>query len=282
VSTTDYVELHCHSNFSFLNGGSHPAELAVRAAGLGMKALALTDTGRIYGIVRFREACRKAGVKPIYGACLEVDGHELTFLCRLLSLAHQGQRKGEARTTLARPGDRGRHAEHRQRAIGAGQRDHPRSRARPRAAPLALTTTADTPPGRARALSRSALLGGGTEGAVRPGRGVAHRAQGGALASLRPEGVHRARPQAASGTPGANAIGERVVRTLRREWLDHIVPLSERHVRAALAEYASYFNHDRPHRSLELETGPSQRPVAGEVVVRRGLGGFHHVYERAA
>src|SRR6266536_4773057 len=73
--------------------------------------------------------------------------------------------------------------------------------------------------------------------------------------------------------PRANAIGERVVRTLRRECLDHILPLSERHVRAVLAEYASYYNQDRPHRALELETPiPSHRPVAGEVVVRPVLG----------
>ncbi len=73
------------------------------------------------------------------------------------------------------------------------------------------------------------------------------------------------------------------MRTLRRECLDHILPLSERHVRAVLAEYASYYNQDRPHRSLELETPvPSQRPVAGEVVVRPVLEGLHHVYERAA
>jgi putative transposase len=83
--------------------------------------------------------------------------------------------------------------------------------------------------------------------------------------------------------PRANAIGERVVRTLRRECLDHILPLSELHVRAVLAEYANYYNHDRPHRSLELETPvPSHRPAAGEVVVRPVLGGLHHVYERAA
>ncbi len=84
-------------------------------------------------------------------------------------------------------------------------------------------------------------------------------------------------------SPLANAIGERVVRTLRRECLDHILPLSERHVRAVLAENASYYNQDRPHRSLELETpAPSHRPVAGKVVARPVLGGLHHVYERAA
>jgi error-prone DNA polymerase len=108
---TPYVELHCHSNFSFLDGGSHPFELAARAAELEMPALAITDRGGVYGAVRFLQACRKLGVKPIIGAALEVDGEELILLarnlrgysnmCRLLSVAHADQPKGEARTTLA-------------------------------------------------------------------------------------------------------------------------------------------------------------------------------------
>jgi error-prone DNA polymerase len=106
-----YVELHCHSNFSFLDGGSHPAELARRAAELGMPALAITDRGGVYGAVRFLQACRKVGVKPLIGTTLEVDGQDMVMiarnlrgysnLCRLLSLAHTDQPKGEARATLA-------------------------------------------------------------------------------------------------------------------------------------------------------------------------------------
>src|SRR5438034_970129 len=106
-----YVELHSHSNFSFLDGGSHPYELAVRAAELEMPALAITDRGGVYGSVRHLQACRKLGVKPIIGSALEVDGEELiliarnlrgySHLCRLLTLAHADQPKGEARTTLA-------------------------------------------------------------------------------------------------------------------------------------------------------------------------------------
>jgi error-prone DNA polymerase len=106
-----YVELHCHSNFSFLDGGSHPAELARRATELGMPALAITDRGGVYGAVRFLQACRKVGVKPLIGATLEVDGQDMVMiarnlrgysnLCRLLSLAHADQPKGEARATLA-------------------------------------------------------------------------------------------------------------------------------------------------------------------------------------
>ncbi|TMD98971.1 MAG: PHP domain-containing protein, partial [Chloroflexi bacterium] len=107
-----YVELHCHSNFSFLDGGSHPYELAARAAELEMPALAITDHGGVYGAVRHLQACRKLGVRPIIGSALEVDGEELILiarnltgysnLCRLLTLAHADQPKGEARTTLAR------------------------------------------------------------------------------------------------------------------------------------------------------------------------------------
>src|SRR5947209_8187702 len=106
-----YVELHSHSNFSFLDGGSHPYELAARAAELEMPALAITDRGGVYGVVRHLQACRKLGIKPILGASLEVDGEELILiarnlrgysnLCRLLTLAHADQPKGKARTTLA-------------------------------------------------------------------------------------------------------------------------------------------------------------------------------------
>src|SRR5258706_1416630 len=61
-SMTDYVELHSHSNYSFLDGGSHPYELAIRAAELEMPALAITDQGGVYGAVRHLQACRKLGV----------------------------------------------------------------------------------------------------------------------------------------------------------------------------------------------------------------------------
>ena len=73
-----YAELHCHSNFSFLDGASHPAELARRGGELGLSALAITDTGGVYGAVRFLAACRDAGLHGVIGACLEVDPpHEI-------------------------------------------------------------------------------------------------------------------------------------------------------------------------------------------------------------
>src|SRR5438045_5745890 len=112
ATTNAYIELRCPSNFSFLDGGSHPYELALRAAELEMPALAITDRGGVYGAVRHLQACRKLGVKPIIGSALEVDGEELILIarnlrgysnmCRLLTLAHADQPKGEARTTLAK------------------------------------------------------------------------------------------------------------------------------------------------------------------------------------
>ncbi len=62
-----YAELHCHSNFSFLDGASHPEELVTEAARLGLEALALTDHNGFYGIVRFAEAARELGLPTIFG-----------------------------------------------------------------------------------------------------------------------------------------------------------------------------------------------------------------------
>jgi error-prone DNA polymerase len=63
-----YAELHCHSNASFLDGGSHPEELAEEAAHLRLEALAVTDHDGMYGIVRFAEAARALGLPTIFGA----------------------------------------------------------------------------------------------------------------------------------------------------------------------------------------------------------------------
>ena len=66
-----YAELHCHSNFSFLDGASHPEELAEEAARLGLEALALTDRATLTGIVRAHAAAKQAGLKLVIGARLE-------------------------------------------------------------------------------------------------------------------------------------------------------------------------------------------------------------------
>ncbi|MEN3316217.1 MAG: error-prone polymerase, partial [Acidimicrobiaceae bacterium] len=70
----DYVELHCHSNFSFLDGASAPEELAEEAARLNLTALALTDHDGLYGVVRFSEAAAALGVPTVFGAELTIDG----------------------------------------------------------------------------------------------------------------------------------------------------------------------------------------------------------------
>jgi error-prone DNA polymerase len=66
--TVPYAELHCHSNFSFLDGASHPEELVSEAARLGLDALALTDHDGLYGVVRFAETARALGVPSVFGS----------------------------------------------------------------------------------------------------------------------------------------------------------------------------------------------------------------------
>ena len=71
-ASVPYAELHCHSNFSFLDGASHPEELAEEATRLGLEALALTDHDGFYGVVRFAEAAREVGLPTVFGAELTV------------------------------------------------------------------------------------------------------------------------------------------------------------------------------------------------------------------
>ena len=108
-----YVELHCHSAFSFLDGASHPVELAAAAAEQGHSALALTDHDGLHGAMALAHAASPLGVRVITGAELTLDdsGH-LTLLCqdrtgyrnlcRLLTRAHAHTRDGPGRQ-LGRP-----------------------------------------------------------------------------------------------------------------------------------------------------------------------------------
>ena len=81
--------------------------------------------------------------------------------------------------------------------------------------------------------------------------------------------------------PRANAVAERVIGTLRRECLDHMIVLNERHLRSVLLKFARYYNRDRPHRSLRLRQPlPVARPGTGPIRARPVLGGLHHAYER--
>src|SRR5699024_2470680 len=67
-----YAELHCHSNFSFLDGASHPEELVEEAARLGLDAVALTDHDGMYGVVRFAEAAAEVGMRTVFGTELSL------------------------------------------------------------------------------------------------------------------------------------------------------------------------------------------------------------------
>ena len=73
-SVVGYAELHCHSNFSFLDGASYPEELVAEAARLELGALALTDHDGFYGVVRFAEAAKEVGVATVFGAELTLAG----------------------------------------------------------------------------------------------------------------------------------------------------------------------------------------------------------------
>jgi error-prone DNA polymerase len=99
-----YVELHCHSAYSFLDGASLPEELAAGALELGYRSLALTDHDGVYGSMEFAHAARAIGLRPIHGAELRLDDRRhLTLLvasergwrnlCRLLTLAHAHTRE---------------------------------------------------------------------------------------------------------------------------------------------------------------------------------------------
>src|ERR671938_914735 len=82
-------------------------------------------------------------------------------------------------------------------------------------------------------------------------------------------------------SPRANAVIERFIGTLRRECLDHLIILDEQYLRSVVTEFVGYYNLERPHRTLCLETPvPLLRSVEGSVRSRRVLGGLHHVYER--
>ena len=95
-----YVELHCHSVFSLLDGTSEPEELVARAVALGMPALALTDHDDLGGAVRFAFAARELGLSGILGAELTVlAGGERTHL---VALAESREGYGNLSTLITR------------------------------------------------------------------------------------------------------------------------------------------------------------------------------------
>ena len=106
-----WVDLHVHSNYSFLDGASDVDDLADAAVEQGLDALALTDTNGLYGAVRFANAAKERGLRPIFGAELQLQdmGHIVliardrqgwTSLCRTISAAQLAGEKTKPKATF--------------------------------------------------------------------------------------------------------------------------------------------------------------------------------------
>lgn len=129
-----YAELHAHTNFSFLDGASHPEELAEEAVRLGLTALAVTDHDGFYGVVRFAEAARALGLPTIFGAELSLglpgpqNGVPDPHGNHLLLLAHGHEGYARLAATIARAqlrgGEKGRPVYGELEEIAADLRDH--------------------------------------------------------------------------------------------------------------------------------------------------------------
>jgi error-prone DNA polymerase len=105
-----YAALYCKSNFSFLEGASHPDELVEQAHELGLSALALCDRDGVYGIVRAHVKAKELGVRLIIGAEVTVEDDSVVVLlvedregyrnlCRLLTKGRLRSAKGESRVS---------------------------------------------------------------------------------------------------------------------------------------------------------------------------------------
>jgi error-prone DNA polymerase len=106
-----YSELHCKTNFSFLQGASHPEELVARTAELGYAALAITDVNSLAGVVRAHVAAKAAGLKLLIGAELTPrdapavvvwvpDRAAYGRLCRLITCGRRRAAKGDCELTV--------------------------------------------------------------------------------------------------------------------------------------------------------------------------------------
>ena len=115
-----FIELRAHTAFSFGDGVLSPETLVTRAAALGYPALGLTDHADLGGAIRFTLASETAGVKPIVGAELEVDGHPIALLAR----TEAGYRNLSALVTQSRMGELSRWGPPAPAAEVAGRRGH--------------------------------------------------------------------------------------------------------------------------------------------------------------
>ncbi len=90
------------------------------------------------------------------------------------------------------------------------------------------------------------------------------------------------------GSPWQNGVAERWVGSCRRELLDHVIALNERHLKRLVSDYVSYYvsyyHEDRTHLGLEKQTPAGRARSQGNrpVICQQRLGGLHHRYDRAA
>lgn len=84
-------------------------------------------------------------------------------------------------------------------------------------------------------------------------------------------------------SPWQNPFAERMIGSIRRECLDHVIALNTKHLSNILSEYRNYYHHDRTHLSLGKDTPSGRavehRPENGKAVALPRLGGLHHRYE---
>ncbi len=91
-----YAELHCHSNFSFLDGASPVEDLVGRAVELGLSGLAITDLGGLYSVVRFATEAEGAGIRPIIGIEIELIDAAAPDPDGIVLPAHRERRRSKA------------------------------------------------------------------------------------------------------------------------------------------------------------------------------------------
>jgi transposase InsO family protein len=89
----------------------------------------------------------------------------------------------------------------------------------------------------------------------------------------------------AARSPRQNAYVERIIGSVRRECLDHVIIFGERHLRGVLSSYFQYYHKTRTHLALDKDC-PESRPIhplsAGKIIAFPQVGGLHHRYERRA
>src|SRR5438445_7100190 len=102
LAMTAYAELHCHTNFSFLDGASAPDELAERAAELGLAGLAVTDHQGLYGVVRGTTAIEEAGLRPVIGVEIELRDPIVADADRVVAPGRRPARRGRRPSVAGR------------------------------------------------------------------------------------------------------------------------------------------------------------------------------------